>query len=96
MIRLIVRGPQEDTAEQFAQDLTKCIRSTAASRQFEPRVLGPAPAPIAKLRGKFRYHTLLMSGDAALLRDVVRTATRDLKAPDEVLWIADVDPVDML
>jgi hypothetical protein len=34
--------------------------------------------------------------DGRELRDVVRRATFSLRAPEDVAWIADVDPVDML
>ncbi len=60
------------------------------------RVLGPAPAPIAKLRGKFRFQLQLQGVDGGRLRAAVRAAQDALKAPAEVQWIADVDPLDML
>jgi primosomal protein N' (replication factor Y) len=60
------------------------------------RVLGPAAAPIGKLRGKHRFHTLLFGQDSDLLRSAVRAATADLKPPEDVQWVADVDPLDML
>jgi primosomal protein N' (replication factor Y) len=62
----------------------------------DPRVLGPAPAPIAKLRGNFRFHIQVHGPDDMQLRRAVRDAADRLKAPDGVMWIADVDPVDML
>ena len=96
MIRLIVRGPAETASEQFAEQMADILRTTAERRPFEFRVLGPAPAPIAKLRGKFRFHTLLLSPDIDRLRALVREATAELKPPHEVQWIADVDPLDML
>jgi primosomal protein N' len=51
---------------------------------------------MAKLRDKFRFQLQLQSADGELLRQVVRTVTRDLKPPDDVAWIADVDPIDMM
>jgi primosomal protein N' (replication factor Y) len=62
----------------------------------DPRVLGPAPAPIAKLRGNFRFHIQVHGPDDMQLRRAVRDAADRLKTPDGVMWIADVDPVDML
>jgi primosomal protein N' (replication factor Y) len=66
------------------------------NRQVTANLLGPAPAPIAKLRGKFRFHILLIDRTNERLREVVRAATSTLTAPDEVLWTADVDPLDMM
>jgi primosomal protein N' len=58
--------------------------------------LGPAPAPYAKLRGLFRFHFLVLAPDGDKLRAAVRDATRELAPPNDVQWIADVDPLDML
>jgi primosomal protein N' (replication factor Y) (superfamily II helicase) len=60
------------------------------------RILGPAPAPMAKLRGNFRYQIQLHSTDGGLLRDLVRRVTAELKDPEGVAWIVDVDPIDMM
>jgi primosomal protein N' (replication factor Y) len=96
MIRLIVRGSSESQTDTFAQDLAGRVRAEADRRSLPLRVLGPAPAPIAKLRGKFRFHILLTSEDGCGLRTVVQEATAHVKAPDDVLWVADVDPMEML
>jgi len=60
------------------------------------RVLGPAPAPIARLRDRFRWHVQVLGPDGPQLRGIVRAATDGLVTPDDVAWIVDVDPVDML
>ncbi len=59
-------------------------------------MLGPVAAPMPKLRGNFRFHILLYHTDQPALLEVVSAATATLKPPEEVLWIVDVDPVDML
>ena len=60
------------------------------------RLLGPAPCPIAKLRGKFRFHILLASTDGIALRHALRDQLPLLEPPDDVQWVVDVDPVDLL
>ncbi len=60
------------------------------------RVLGPAPAPFPKLRGMYRYQIQLQSSDGEWLREAIRRATAELQTPENVQWIADVDPLDML
>jgi primosomal protein N' (replication factor Y) len=72
------------------------LRAEAAAQNIEPRMLGPVAAPMPKLRDNFRFHMLLYHTDQPALLEVVRTATDTLKAPEEVIWIVDVDPVDML
>ncbi len=61
------------------------------------RILGPAPAPFAKLRGNFRFHLQMMGTPSALLREATeRVVDAKLKTPRDVQWIVDVDPLDSL
>jgi primosomal protein N' (replication factor Y) len=64
----------------------------------EVRLLGPAPPPIAKLRGKYRFHLLLQSLDPLQLGATIRMATKTFKIPekDDVQYVIDIDPMDML
>ncbi|HEX4412816.1 MAG TPA: primosomal protein N', partial [Lacipirellulaceae bacterium] len=96
MVRLVIRGGSERTTLAFADELADRLRKAGEPQTPPVRVLGPAPAPMAKLRDKFRFQIQLQSADGELLRQLVRTATRDLKLPDDVAWIADVDPIDMM
>jgi primosomal protein N' (replication factor Y) len=58
-------------------------------------VLGPAPAPLAKLRRRYRWH-VLVKGAKGEAREVVREALAAL-AEREVAGLAvDVDPVSLM
>jgi hypothetical protein len=57
MSRLVIRSPQEPLAREFADHLGKLISDNLARHGTPARVLGPAPAPIAKLRGQHRSRT---------------------------------------
>jgi len=96
LVRIVVRGPVEAIAASFAETLGRRLTEALAENPFTHRVLGPAPAPIARLRGLFRFQIQLHGADAAGLRAAVRSATESLDPPDEVQWIVDVDPLDML
>lgn len=94
MVRLVVRGPLEAVAEQFAAEVSS--RVSAALGGPPARLLGPAPAPIARLRGLYRFHMQAQSPDGEHLRRAVRAAVSGLECPPDVQWIVDVDPLDML
>ena len=96
MIRLIVRGEQEKLTEQFAKQATERVLALAAAAPLEARILGPAPCPIARLRGKYRFHALLSSPRGDELRAIAGEATSELEPPEGVQWVVDVDPVDLL
>lgn len=59
-------------------------------------VLGPASAPIARLRGLWRYHVLLKAPAGADVPVVVSAALKGLPSDKDVTLAADVDPADML
>ncbi|MCC7085250.1 MAG: primosomal protein N' [Pirellulales bacterium] len=96
MIRVVIRGKLAETTHGFAQHLADRLREAVVEIGQAVRVLGPATAPIAKLRGQHRFHVQLHAVEAELLRTCVRRATDGLEPPPDVLWTADVDPLDML
>lgn len=96
MIRLIVRGEQEGVTTAFCQELADRLQAAFPDEAEELRLLGPAPAPIAKLRGKYRFHLLLIDSDRDRLRRVFRQATADVPAVSGVQWVVDVDPWSLL
>ena len=96
MIRLVFRGPSEKAAQALAEELAKRLHEIGDLATPPIRILGPAPAPMAKLRGSYRYQLQLQSLDGELLRNTVRRVTADLKLPDDVVWTVDVDPLDMM
>jgi primosomal protein N' (replication factor Y) len=96
MIRIVIRGDREPAAKAFSEEIARQLHNHAKTAPTAVRILGPAPAPMAKLRGNFRFQIQLHATDGAALRDLVRRVTAELKDPDGVAWIVDVDPLDMM
>jgi primosomal protein N' (replication factor Y) len=96
MARLVIRGPVEAVVSGFADHLAERLNAELATRNVTARVLGPAPAPIAKLRGLLRFQLQVQALDGAAMRAAVAAVVADLKPPEHVQWIVDVDPLDML
>ncbi len=59
------------------------------------KLSGPAPAPIARLRSRWRYRFLLKSADRQKLREVLNVVNR-ISVDRRVRVIIDVDPMNML
>ncbi len=94
LVKIRCEGESNQETEQVARAAAAAVRGTTGLD-----VLGPAPAPIERLRGRFRWQILLRGRDGALVRasarrarDAVRTQAR--KADVRVL--VDVDPYSML
>jgi len=96
MVRIVIRGPAEKVTLEFAKQLAENLKGHLEAAKASARVLGPAPAPFARLRGLFRFQIHMQGRDAEKLRMAVREAGEKLQAPSDVQWIADVDPLDMM
>lgn len=62
----------------------------------EVRVLGPAPAPVFRLRSLFRYHLQMSSVDLAPIREVWTAVMADFDPGADVEFVIDVDPLSMM
>ncbi|MXP25852.1 primosomal protein N' [Altererythrobacter indicus] len=79
----------EDEAE--ARDAARAI---GGSRPDLPdvMVLGPAPAPMALLRGRYRYRLLINARRTAQVQNIIREWLGALKFPQGVRVGVDIDP----
>jgi primosomal protein N' (replication factor Y) len=79
----------EDEAE--ARDAARTIGGTRPNLD-DVAVLGPAPAPMALLRGRYRYRLLINAKRSAQLQTVIRQWLGGLKFPPGVRVGVDIDP----
>ncbi|HUP20319.1 MAG TPA: primosomal protein N' [Gemmatimonadota bacterium] len=95
LANVVVSGPEESAVEAGAERVAKRLRGRGA-RGVE--VVGPAPCPLERLRGRARWHLLLKSESAAALEwtlwELVGAAER-LVGSSARLEI-DRDPLDLL
>jgi primosomal protein N' (replication factor Y) len=91
----VVSGSDAEQAESGARRLAREIAEPAAAVGVE--VLGPAPAPLARLRGRHRFQILLKGRD----RDAVHVAAARLqdaatRLPRGLRVAVDVAPLNMM
>jgi primosomal protein N' (replication factor Y) len=98
LVRLIVRSRDQETGNGFAERLAGAIQSALASLTAEPavRILGPAEAPVFRLKGYYRFHFQLQSASAAALHQLLRRVLPTVRPPNGVEFTLDVDPFNML
>jgi primosomal protein N' (replication factor Y) len=96
-IRFDARDPQ--AVEQFCQAFVTLLRPYVRDAEGVT-LLGPAPAVLAKLNNRYRWHLLLKAPTAKRLHDVLERSLRALKQASiprsGVRLIVDVDPVNLL
>ncbi len=79
-------------------DVQTAARHLALAAPVDPgvRVLGPAPAPIALLRGRWRERLLVRARLDVDLPDYLRLWTGTVRLPSAIQLTIDVDPYDFL
>jgi primosomal protein N' (replication factor Y) len=88
---LIVSSEDEQEADRAARDL-----GLSAPRAAGIEVLGPAPAPLALLRGRHRRRLLLKARRDVQVQPVLREWISRVDLPSHVRVQIDVDPVGFL
>ncbi len=88
---IVVSGEDEAHAAAVAQALGR-----AAPRSDDVAVLGPAPAPLAVLRGRHRHRLLLKAKRGVDVQGTLRDWLGRVPVPNNVRVQVDVDPVSFL
>ncbi|MEZ4337325.1 MAG: primosomal protein N', partial [Sandaracinaceae bacterium] len=97
LVAVRVDAPDERRGREAIDALAERAREQLAVRTREVEVLGPAPAPIKRLRARFRFRMLLRGADRRALRRVARAvAARIDEGFSNARASVDVDPVSML
>ncbi|MFL6216819.1 MAG: primosomal protein N' [Blastocatellia bacterium] len=96
LINICVHDKEFDRANNTATDLAKELRS--AVRDSGLRVLGPAPAPISRIKGEHRFQILIKARSRARAREALDAAmTRLLARGANPRSISiEVDPISLM
>jgi primosomal protein N' (replication factor Y) len=93
MVNIVVKAGDSRSALADAATLAQHLRNNAEVGRFS--VLGPAPAPMAKLRGEYRAQIFLKGSHRASMREAVLAALA--AEPDMRRRVSiDIDPVSIL
>jgi len=92
----LVRSKDAARARSIAQELRNHLNQ--ANREHACRILGPAPAPFARLRGEYRIQLLIKSRSRKQMRAVIDQALKSLEAAgnDSRSLTLEIDPVSMM
>ena len=94
---VIVSGTSERQVAAAAGDVADWLRGLVA-KTTDAQVVGPAPAPLARIKGRWRWHMIVRAVEPRVLGKVLRYAVR--RAPHtqrgQIRVIFDRDPVTLL
>lgn len=96
LARILVTAPSSPLAERQAERIVE--RLTPAAQQMGIEIIGPAPAVLAKLQNKYRWHVILKGKRAQDLQRLLHSVTQVLagKLDSKTTLQVDVDPVSLM
>jgi primosomal protein N' (replication factor Y) len=95
LINLVLDGEQEEAVQNRAEALA--AKGKTLRRYRKTAILGPAPAPLARLRGRFRWQILLKGPDLEELHSLCLELEQEhARLAGAVNLSVDVDPESML
>ncbi|MRH20474.1 primosomal protein N' [Rhodovulum strictum] len=86
---IILSAPEAKTAFDLG---THLARNDAPLRRIGAQLYGPAPAPIARIRGRHRVRLLIKAAKGAALQPAIRDWLAPVKLPAQVRLAVDIDP----
>ncbi|MEM9013102.1 MAG: primosomal protein N' [Pseudomonadota bacterium] len=89
MAGVLVSGPEERTTFEIAGALA---RQAPMFRAIGAELFGPAPAPIARIRGRVRVRLLIKAPKGVSLQPTLRTWRTSVRLPTGYRVAIDIDP----
>ena len=89
MVTLTLRGRKEEKVFKASENLKASIEKQDESKNIE--ILGPAPSPISKMKGMYRWGIFLRAESAEDITSILKIALGKNKTPGIIITV-DVDP----
>lgn len=100
LILVVFSGSNPKTVTASAQEFSYLLRRKVASeKQKQTEVLGPAPAPLSKIKNQYRWQLLIKTSSVTKTGSLIRRFLEQDKNPKTqkaVRIIVNVDPMGML
>ena len=97
LANLVFSDADDDKAMGTARRAAVCLQGMGVfHKKGDVQFLGPARAPLHKLRRRYRYQMLLKAPDTASLHQTVRGLLEVLGDTSSTQIVCDIDPVDMM
>jgi len=98
MARLIFSGRDEGKVTKLAETAFEALGHYLKDTQ-KLMAVGPAPAPLARVRGNHRVHVVLWSKEESLLREVIKNTVAVVRKAEPgkmTRFSVDIDPYNMM
>jgi primosomal protein N' (replication factor Y) len=95
LARFVIQGPDIGKVQARSNDIADKLKA-AQKNVPGSKVLGPAPCPIAQVKGSHRMHVLVKSPTPAGIREMIKAAGKTSSTRGVLRISIDVDPLSIL
>ncbi|MFH1422851.1 MAG: primosomal protein N' [Planctomycetota bacterium] len=86
-----------EKSKLISEALTQTIQSKYSNEKRLPvTILGPAPAPLSRIKGEYRYQILLKADNSKVITEIVSNIRNEIKSTGNTHISVDRDPYSML
>jgi len=91
LVKITLRSRREENVIKIAEKLAKLLREEISEKDM----LGPAPSPMVKLRGYYRWNILIKSNSREEIVKTLKTALKGFRKSADVFMAVDIDPMSL-
>jgi primosomal protein N' (replication factor Y) len=92
---VLVASANREKAEELAAEIRRMLTGSTSPGDRSVRISGPAPAPLERLQGKWRFQILVRAADRATILSLLERAIPE-RPPSGTQVAVDVDPQDLM
>jgi primosomal protein N' (replication factor Y) (superfamily II helicase) len=99
LARIIIRSRDQEACMAFSERVAGAFQAALNANKTHPaqvRLLGPAEAPVFRLKNYYRFHFQLQSPSPGALHQLLRAVLPTVHPPAGVELTVDIDPFNML
>ncbi len=92
LARIVLRGEKDENVKEKSIHISEKLREAIKLYGGKADILGPAPAPIARVKDKYRWHIIVKADNIEKVRMVLKNIVNENRQSKKVQIIIDVDP----
>jgi primosomal protein N' (replication factor Y) len=94
LTRILVEGKNAEKCRKKCEEIAEMLGTVSANRDVQ--LLGPAEAPIARLRGDHRWHIIVKEQTAGHMHEALAACRSALRSSGGTRVTVDVDPANLV
>jgi primosomal protein N' (replication factor Y) (superfamily II helicase) len=96
LARIVISGAEKDEVWSAVSAMGDWFERNCSGSNSDIKILGPAPAPLEKLEGRWRFHFIMKAQRVSELVKCIVNVRKSVKIRGKLKVDVDIDPMSML